>query len=226
MENKTFFRKAQTGDLHFKDIFSDVNKKHTSKDTAQMFIAGTPMTTPDERDMLVSWNKPFVFARFFLWGAAALAILYFLYRCFKSAYSLYALLSLMPCLVPIACLLLVWELHIPRNISLYEVLQMVIVGGALSLLFTFIFGVFRQSLLGISGAIWAGLTEEPAKLLAVCIFLRKKDRKYLLNGLLIGFAVGVGFDFMESIGYTFEALVNGIVKVILTEIILKSLLIV
>ena len=53
-----------------------------------------------------------------------------------------------------------------------------------------------------TGAWFASLIEEPAKLLALIILtLGKKKYPYILNGLLLGAAVGCGFAAFESSGY-------------------------
>ena len=64
--NRTFFKQVKEGHLTLKDIFSDVKRKHTPEESARVFIAGTALTTPDESEMLAGWQKPFLFARFFL----------------------------------------------------------------------------------------------------------------------------------------------------------------
>ena len=45
--------------------------------------------------------------------------------------------------VPITILLMTWEMNIPRSISLAEVLGIVAVGGAFSLVFTIVFSMFN-----------------------------------------------------------------------------------
>ena len=207
-KNETFIRHADSGTLGYGDIFSDVFKRHTEEETARVFIAGTPMTTPQRKDMLVGWMKPYLFLRFFIIMLLSVAALFFVSLIYGgNKYTLYPGVSLFPCLVPFTCMVLVWELHIPRNIALYEVIKMVFVGGVVSI----VTGVLAFELIYVIASVnvearWAGLVEEPAKLLAVYYFLgsRKKKRPYILNGILIGFAVGTGFSFMESIGYTFD----------------------
>jgi len=51
------------------------------------------------------------------------------------------------------------------------------------------------------GASVAGLAEEPGKLLVLAFVINKRKYGYILNGLLLGAAVGAGFAAFESAGY-------------------------
>lgn len=197
--NRTFFKNAQAGQMSLKDIFSETLKKHTPEEKARVLIAGTPLTTPTEAEMLSGWQKPFLFARFFLVTAIVSGLGYIMFDVFEHVGGLFVMLVAMSLLVTVSLLLLVWEMNIPRNISLYEVLGIFSVGGILSLIATLFLLKFDTS----TGAQWAPLTEEPAKLLIVYLVLMKKDRKYTLNGMLIGMAVGAGFAAMETLSYIF-----------------------
>lgn len=213
--NRAFFKNAEKGRMGLSDIFSDVAKKHSSRETAKVFISGTELTTPSEGQMLAGWQKPFLFARFFL-GALAFLLLTWVMAEFLDYYGAYYLLMVaIPFVVPTTLLLLVWEMNIPRNIALYDVLKIVLLGGVLSLIATLVFAKFDQT----QGAAWAGLVEEPAKLLVICLVLNKKNYKFSLNGLLVGVAVGTGFAIMESLVYVMnyfflgaaEGLIEGLV---------------
>ena len=76
-------------------------------------------------------------------------------------------------------------------------------GGVVSFFFTYIL----IDMTGLS-AIWtAGITEEIAKLIALILLTRGgKKYPYILNGLLLGAAVGFGFEAFENAQY---ALGNG-----------------
>ena len=50
-------------------------------------------------------------------------------------------------------------------------------------------------------AIVTGIIEEVAKLAIVAFFVKQAKTKYILNGLLIGSAVGAGFAAFETAGY-------------------------
>lgn len=200
--NKSFFKNAKEGQMSLGDIFSEVTRKHTKEEADRVFIAGTELTTPKERDMLAGWQKPFLFARFFGLFFLGLAALYLLMNSFQFARAGYIFMLGTSCIVPVTILILIWEMNIPRDISLTEVFQIMAIGGVLSI-FAAIIG-FTGTEVGQMPALWAGLVEEPAKLLIIYYFLKKKNRKYILDGILLGVAVGTGFAMFESMMYTME----------------------
>lgn len=204
--NKTFFADARDGKMTLGDIFSDVFKRHTAEETARVLSVGTAVTTPREPEMLSNWQKPFLFARFFLGYGVMLLLAYLMGSLLGHEAGYYLLLVGIPFLVPVTLLLLVWEMNVPRNISLYDVVVMVGLGGILSLIATVILGYYSET----SSAVWAGLIEEPAKLIVIYIILHKKNYKHAINGVLIGAAVGTGFAVMETLFYVFTYMFVGI----------------
>jgi len=86
------------------------------------------------------------------------------------------------------------------------------VGGVLSLLTAAVLFEYVD----LSTAAWAGLVEEPAKLIIVYIIISKKNYKYALNGALVGAAVGTGFAIMESLGYVLNSVEEGMFVLIVT----------
>lgn len=204
--NRTFFKNVKQGNMTLGDIFSDVARRHTAKETGEVLIAGTPSTTPKEADMLANWKKPFLFARFFVGYLAILLISYLMGNYVGYTGGYYLLLVGIPFLMPVTLLLMIYEMNVPRNISLYEVVATVGLGGVLSLIATLIIDHF----IGVEQAYWAGLVEEPAKLVVIYLVLRKHNYKYAINGALIGAAVGTGFAVMESLIYTISYMEVGI----------------
>lgn len=196
-DNKTFFHKAEQGKLGFGDIFSDVFRRHTKEENARLFLAGTPLTTPDEASMLAKWLKPYLFARIFLAGI----ILIIVSMCMANALLLPFIFMVGSFLVPVVGMILFWEMNIPRNISFMTVLLIFVVGGILSLVFTTAISMFYVADSAAALYISVGIGEEIAKILAVIVFLRKRDTKYILTGMLVGAAVGAGFSALESAGY-------------------------
>ncbi len=199
--NRTFFHRVRDeGKMTLRDIFSDVTRKHSREQTARVFIAGTELTTPKPADMLSGWQKPFLFARMFLGGLITIALLWILTFQLNYTPGIFLMYILISVIVDLSLMLMIWEMHIPRNISLMDVLGIIMMGGALSLVATIIFGQFMDT-----APVWAGLIEEPAKLVVICLVLRRRDYRYQLDGILIGFAVGTGFAIMENLIYTFSA---------------------
>lgn len=193
--NRTFFKQVKEGHLTLKDIFSDVKRRHTPEESARVLIAGTALTTPDETDMLAGWQKPFLFARFAAVTLVCMVIFLLLGGVAKGAND--AFLLCMAMMVPMVLLILVWEMNIPRSISLMEVLKIVAIGGGLSLIFAIILFYFDTS----GSATFAPIAEEPAKFAVVYLLLKRRDRKYILEGMLLGMAVGTGFAIVETFGY-------------------------
>lgn len=204
--NRTFFKNAKEGSMTLGDIFSDVAKRHSPQDTARVLTAGTALTTPCEAEMLAGWQKPFLFARFFLGYLGFLLLAFLMGSLLGYSGGYYLMLVAIPFLVPMTLLLLVWEMNVPRNISLYEVIIITALGGVLSLIAAVIVNFYSGSYLYA----WAGLIEEPAKLIVIYIFLRRKNYKYALNGVLVGAAVGTGFAIIESLGYVISGIGDGI----------------
>lgn len=199
--NTEFFNKATASNLKFSDIFSDVFRRHSKGEGERLFMAGTSATTPPEPEMLRQWTKPWVFAWVALVGVILSLALYLMSDYIKS-YAGFMLLG--PFVVPLAALMFYWEMNIPRNIPLYEVLVMFLAGGVISLFISMI--LFQ--VIPTDTAAYAAFCEEPGKLLALAFFLRTPKKRYILNGVLVGGAVGAGFSAIESAGYALEALAS------------------
>lgn len=213
--NRTFFKNAKEGNMTLKDIFSDVRRKHTPEESARVFIAGTALTTPDESEMLAGWQKPFLFARFFV--IVALCMVLSIALSYFSPGGTDALLVGMALMVPMTTLLLAFEMNIPRTISLMEVLKIVAVGGLMSLIFTMLL-MFMG--IEIQDAAWAPLVEEPGKLIVIYLLLKRKNYKYTLEGVLLGMAVGTGFAIIETMNYILNATREGMILA-MAELILN-----
>lgn len=196
-DNKTFFKRAEGGKLGFSDIFSDVFRHHTKEENARLFLAGTPLTTPDEASMLSKWLKPYLFARIFLVGI----VLIIAGIAMNNGLIIPFIFMAGSFLMPIVGMIFFWEMNIPRNISFSTVLLMFLAGGILSLVFTHILSMFYLVDSRVTLYISVGIGEEVAKILAAAVWLRKKNTKYVLSGMLVGAAVGAGFSAIESAGY-------------------------
>lgn len=192
--------------FHLGDVFSEALKRHTSEEVEEYFTVGTPSTTPPIEKVNTGWPRPWMFLRTFL-GAA------FVYVIFVQAWKEFENINLLPGLiivgsfaVPVAALIFFFEMNARHNVSLYQIIRLVFLGGIVSMTISLIFFQISDSLeLDWLGASLAGLVEEPGKLLALAIVVNASRYHYTLNGLLFGAAVGTGFAAFESAGYALYA---------------------
>lgn len=191
--------------ISFSQLFSDVFKKHASEEADQIFISGTSLTTPPESALTSGWPKPWLFTRVFLVLAASFALLWTCCLAFgyeRASNVIPGMVFMGAMAVPFSVIIFFMELNVPRNISFYQIAKVFFIGGALSLLITlFLDQVVPIDDLNYPGALVTGIVEETGKLIAVLIFIRGTKTKYILNGLLIGAAVGAGFAVFETAGY-------------------------
>lgn len=192
-------------DLNLRDVFSSVFQKHTKQEGEALFITGTRSTTPKDEEISTTWPKPWLFSRVFMVFALTYFLLYICTFTFHNLNALPGLLMIGSFVVPFALLIFFWETNAPRNISIYEISKMFFIGGAASLVITlFLYSFFPVNNLDYSGAIIVGIVEEVGKLVIIAYFIRALQTKYILNGLLIGAAIGAGFASFESAGYAFN----------------------
>tara|TARA_Y100001968_G_C19163404_1_gene621983 strand:- start:21 stop:740 length:720 start_codon:yes stop_codon:yes gene_type:complete len=103
--------------------------------------------------------------------------------------------------IPLSILTLFFELNIRKNIPIWTVARIGLIGGLVSFFFTVIFHIFT----GLSGNWSAAITEEPAKLIALILLTRGGAKyPYILNGLLLGAAIGCSFSAFESVQYALD----------------------
>ncbi|GBF74880.1 putative PrsW family intramembrane metalloprotease [Paenibacillus sp. 598K] len=187
-------------EIKLKDIFSDTFKRHSETDAERLFIVGTSTTTPTMDQLIETWPKPWLFMRIFIVAMIGFLGFYLGFMFFENANLLPGLIMVGSFVVPISLLIFFWEINAPQNIPLYRVMYYVFIGGMLSLVIALLF-FETVGRLGIH-AIIVGVIEETAKVLAVLWCLRKRPQEhYILNGLLVGAAVGTGFAAFESAGY-------------------------
>ncbi|MBS1660436.1 MAG: PrsW family intramembrane metalloprotease [Bacteroidetes bacterium] len=190
-------------DFRLGDIFSEVFKKHTAEEMEEQLITGTAKHTPSLLELSVGWAKPWLFARLLGVSVGLAVVMYYGISALGGVYLIPGIIFVGSFAVPISALIFFLEMNVPRNVSIFRVFQLLFIGGIASLIVALIF-FDRLDLLSFLGASAAGIIEESAKLLVV-IFLTGKVGRYrwILNGLLIGAAVGTGFAAFESSGYAF-----------------------
>ena len=159
--------------------------------------------------------KTWLWSRAWLW--ATILTIITLIMAFNNARILPGFFMLAAFGVPVSMVLLFLECDVTRRVSIWKTAGVFIAGGVFSLLATTILGNtdVGATIYGTLDAGGAGPIEETAKLLILIPFLGN-TRKYpsVLNGLLLGAAVGAGFAAFETAGYLFNdafmaSLVNG-----------------
>lgn len=194
-----FYGKAYHEKLTIKDLFTDAFKRHPKDAGVRMFMAGTPETTPSPENMLQEWDKPWLFVRVIGVGLLFAFLSFFMAAELGHRLGVYLLLSLGALIMPIGILTFFWEINIPRDIPIYRVAVIFLIGGMLSLIFTIVLPFDDGP------AFLAPLTEEPGKVFALAIFIYMLDSRYIFGGLLIGAAVGAGFTSFENILYAMNS---------------------
>jgi len=185
------------------EMFSEVIKRHPDEEVEAYFTVGTAATTPQLLAIDANWPRPWMFVRI-------LAMSLILYVGFLWVYDQFENIRLLPGLimtgsvaVPFALLIFFFEANVPRNISLYQVIKLVALGGLVSIIISLFF--FRWT--GLSswlGAAAAGIVEESGKALTLLLVVTRPRYRWTLNGLLLGAAVGTGFAVFESAGYALD----------------------
>lgn len=214
-------KKESAVSFHFIDLFKSIFEKHYTDEIEDLFTVGTPSTTPEVGSLQDLHPHPWLFAR-------ALVVSYLLYLCFYLGLVVFRNQNFLPGLImfgaflsPLAILIFFWEINLPANISLYKVTVFFLVGGVVSLLYTVL---LYRIVGGAASPLLIGFVEETAKLLAILIFARKTKYPYILNGLLIGAAIGTGFAAFESSGYIMMSAMKYGIQTMLSTIFWRDIL--
>lgn len=109
--------------------------------------------------------------------------------------------------IPFTLMILLLEFDQSREIKGYKLIFYFFVGGSLSIALTYMFRIFvgYPEIIFIEDLLTA-LVEESAKFIIVLFILSRLRIKYVFHGILIGFAVGAGFDAFETSSYGLSAL--------------------
>ena len=214
-----FLGGGSASDLNWTMLFTGIGLKHSGEEAAVVFTAGTENTTPSPSSVAKNWPKPWLYSRVFLLFAAVYALLFVMADAFQNSNAFPGLMVVGSFAVPFTTLVLFMELNVWRNVSFHNVLQMFALGGAASLVCSLVgFNVMDVNW-GKWQATTAAFVEEPGKAVIVWAFLkfRTKTPYRLLNGLLVGAAVGAGFAAFESAGYAFNGFLNAYSTILLSN---------
>ena len=190
--NADIYNHARKNTLTLSEILSDALKKHSYRDFVNSLARGSGAGW----NALSTWNKPWMFLRVFVFLFLASVAMYAM---LPNPFAENLLISMGCMTVPLALAVFIWEMDIPANVSIVDMVVLLVFGGMLSILFA---GDLNQ---GITAGYMAAFTEEPTKLAVCILFMLMTKRRYCgLDGLAIGAAVGAGFAFMESIQYVYK----------------------
>jgi protease PrsW len=192
-------------------MFSETFRRRSQQEIEDYLQVGTNRTTPSILDVSTGWPKPWFFARAFVFVAAVYVLFLASMVFFNNPKFIPGFIFMGSLAVPLAVLMLFFELNTPRNVSFYYLLTLVAMGGVISLITSSI--GYQFNLFGWLGAPQAGIIEEVGKLAAVIIICRQPKHKYILNGMLFGAAIGAGFAAFETAGYAQDTLLNGLSQV-------------
>lgn len=185
------------------EMFSEVVKRHPDEEVEAYFTVGTATTTPHLLSIDANWPRPWMFLRVLLMSVILYVGFIWIYDQFENIRLLPGLIMMGSAAVPFALLIFFFEANVPRNISLYQVIKLVLLGGLMSIIISLFF--FRWTgLSSLLGAAAAGIVEETGKALALLLVVTKSRYRWTLNGLLLGAAVGTGFAVFESAGYALD----------------------
>lgn len=206
--NTQFLAEVQQGHLGVKDIFAQTFKRHKKGDAFRSLTRRPALTA----EMLETWQRPWMFLRLFGILLVATVLLTFAAENMsigqtKSPLHVIAFI-VGSTVVPWTLLLFVWEMDMYGNISVFDLLGLMLVGGLLSLTVAIPFISLRNQIFSLTGkppSSWAAVSEEPAKILIAVLFILLSKRKLnALDGLVIGAAVATGFGFIETTQYGYE----------------------
>lgn len=202
------------------DLLSDIFKRHEQSEKENFFSVGTEFTTPKIENVDISWPRPWMFFRALSFSGLLYFMINVAWEMFKNINLIPGLMAMGTVAVPISALIFFFEVNIRRNISLYVMIRMVLLGGITSLMLSLMLFSLPLKDLDFLGASIAGPIEECGKLMALILIARSSLYKYKINGLLLGASIGTGFAIFESLGYAFTGLILTSNKDSMTDIIL------
>lgn len=211
----------------FKDLFKNTFKKHTDEELDEVFVCGSKETTPSVLDINPKNASAWVYFKIFIFFLIAYIPCRIGFINYGNDNFLPGLVMLGAFAMPVVVLVFFFEINLFRNIPFYKVIKYFILGGALSLIVAILFFSleFNTDIRTYSGALMVGVIEETAKAAIVALFIFKsKNCNYILNGLLIGAAVGAGFAAFETAGYILRNGINNGLQTMLYVIKIRGFL--
>ncbi|HEY6169300.1 MAG TPA: PrsW family glutamic-type intramembrane protease [Verrucomicrobiae bacterium] len=192
-------------DFRLSSLFSQAFNFRSREELDGHFNCGCKLTTPGIDEISSEWPQPRTFSQVLFLGLVVLLGFHFAFQTFQNAMMLPGLVIVGAFAVPVACVVFFFELNVLRNVSAYQVLRLILVGGVASLLISLMLYNVTHLTETFLGASAAGIVEETAKLLAAVLIVGNFSKyRWTLNGILFGAAVGAGFAGFETAGYIIQ----------------------
>src|SRR5262249_8417861 len=134
-----------------------------------VFAVGTAATTPPLESLSADWPRPSVFWRILIGAMASYLLLSLGMTQFDNGNVLPGIMVIGSFVVPMALVVFFLEMNAPRNVSVYQLGKMSLLGGTLGLISAIVIGsVIRGSGTGqLLPALLTGAIEETGKALAL-----------------------------------------------------------
>jgi RsiW-degrading membrane proteinase PrsW (M82 family) len=189
--------------VNFKTFFQQVFKTHTKAEAEEIFIVGTKKTTPSLEEVVNDKVQPWLFSRILVFILSAGLLLFVFAKLNQTLGDQIAMDVVIAIAVPVAALVLFFEINVYKNISFYQVTKIIVIGGVLALILTIVLDHVLSNVgnMNFINALMTGIIEESAKVAVAAYFIRKLNIKRIFNGMLLGAAVGTGFAAFENIQY-------------------------
>lgn len=193
--------------LRFGDFFSDVFKHHGLKEAEEVFICGTSTTTPDPRTVSARWPRPWLWSRMLVVLFLFCLLGYFTQGLREWPLGPANLLGVCMCsFVSISLLVFFFEANILRDVSFLKVVIWLFLAGVVTIFAAVPLQSMANLVAGLTFEVAGnryyplyslvqavGYTAVSAVMICACAMLQKK-RVYVLNGMLLGAAVGAGIS--------------------------------
>jgi RsiW-degrading membrane proteinase PrsW (M82 family) len=201
-----------------REMFSAIFQKRSDEEIEQYFSVGGPLNTPPLAGVDTNWPKPWLFFKAFIAAAIVYSLFDLGWHLFNNRNLIPGMITVGSFVMPFSILIFFFEVNAPRNVSLYQVIKLVLLGGVLSLVASlFLFQLTNLS--SVMGPPAAGIIEEVGKALVLLLVVNKLKYRWTLNGMLFGAAIGTGFAAFESSGYAFRYLWDTNSAQVMTQVI-------
>lgn len=190
------------------EMFAEAAKRHDDDEIEAYFTVGTTFTTPSLGEIDTRWPRPWAFVRVCVLSLALYYGFNFAWNTFQNENLIPGLIMIGSVAMPMSLVVFFFEVNVPRNVSLYQVIKLLLIGGLVSIVISLFLFDFSKGLSSWLGAASAGIVEETGKVLTLLLVVRKPRFRWTLNGLLLGATVGAGFAIFESAGYALRIGLN------------------